>query len=116
MTTRRKRMTKKQGIELVNAFRKSGLKIRDFCEEKKIRTRVLYHWLAMNPISTEAKHESGHLIPIKASFQPRIQEILPSSIKVVLPAGITLEIPMGSVLEKSGFSQILGACYDVVNR
>lgn len=108
---RRKKLTKEQGLALIEAFQQSGLKSTEFCEQQNIPYYILRHWLSSKD-NGSIKNNEACFLPVKLrSSNPILAQTL---LRISLNSVISVEIPSG--YDRTIFRQILEECYDVVNR
>lgn len=102
--SRRKQLTKAQGLALIEAFYKSGLKSVPFCTQKNIPYYVFRYWLIAFKKQTRMKTQSTNFLPVKIMpVQP--MPIPQNPLKVYLKPGIVIEVPVG--FDMASFKQVL---------
>lgn len=108
---RRKKLTKEQGVALIKAFQKSGLKPATFCAQQNMPYHILRHWLSSKRNKSIKNNEACFLPVNLRSSNPILAQ---TSLRISLNSVISVEIPSG--YDRTIFRQILEECYDVVNR
>lgn len=87
------RLTKRSRWQaVIDDYRKSGLSVAEFSQQRRINLHTLRYWLKKHPVTTEER-PSGLFAEVRR--ESRSEEKLSSSesIVLVLASGVRLEIP-----------------------
>lgn len=104
-----KKLTKEQGLELVESFKNSGLKASIYCEQQNVNLCVLQYWRS-KARRLFVKNEKGDLIPIKV-ISPQLPR---NTLKITIQGLMTVDVPIETGM--LAFRKILETCKDVANR
>lgn len=86
-------LTRAQGIAIIEAFYKSGLKQKEFCANNNIAYHIVQYWKPIYHGHIQAENKSPKFLPVKIVTPISVEPKQALPIKIVISSLMTIEVP-----------------------